>query len=166
MLNNAYQSLSEALSAAGILVLKHGSENRSRLIETFRRDISSVLFGTDSFWEGVDVEGSALEMVIITRLPFRVPTEPVIEARVEYIEKNGGNAFYEYTVPQAVIKFKQGFGRLIRRKTDRGMVIILDKRVKSKAYGRMFLHSLPKCRVVNGETDTILAEIRDFFAEK
>lgn len=166
MLNQSYQKLEEPLKSVGILPLKQGTDTRTRLLDTFRRDISSVLFATDSFWEGVDVEGEALEVVIIVKLPFRVPTEPIIEARVEDIERKGGNAFYEYTVPQAVIKFKQGFGRLIRRKTDKGFVLILDKRVRSKPYGQIFLKSLPECCMVMGERTTVLEEVEKFFKKQ
>ena len=164
MLNTSFQNLEEPLKAAGILALKQGDGSRSQLLDTFRRDISSVLFGTDSFWEGVDVEGSALEVVVIIKLPFRVPTEPIVEARVEDIERKGGNAFYEYTVPQAIIRFKQGFGRLIRRRTDRGLVLILDKRVHSKSYGRLFLNSLPSCNSTIGDRNQVLGVIREFFS--
>lgn len=118
---------------------------RSRLIETFKADIDSVLFGVDSFWQGVDVPGEALSNVIITRLPFAVPDEPVTQARLEAIEARGGNAFLEYTVPEAVLKLKQGFGRLIRSRSDRGIVAILDPRVLTKRYGRQFLDALPPC---------------------
>jgi len=124
-----------------------------------------VLFATDSFWEGVDVHGESLESVIITKLPFRVPSEPIVEARLEAIEHRGGNAFLEYMVPHAAIKFKQGFGRLIRRKTDRGSVLILDRRIIQKYYGRVFLKSLPKCRVVAGPIQQVLSELEAFHAK-
>jgi ATP-dependent DNA helicase DinG len=97
-----------------------------------------VLFGLDSFWEGVDVRGNSLKCLIITKLPFEVPTEPLVMARTEIIESQGGNPFYEYTLPRAVLKFKQGVGRLIRSKTDTGRIIICDERIETKAYGRMF----------------------------
>ncbi|HPR88955.1 MAG TPA: helicase C-terminal domain-containing protein, partial [bacterium] len=115
------------------------------------------------FWEGVDVEGEALENVIISKLPFKVPNEPVIEARWEAIERAGGNAFMEYAVPLAVLKFKQGFGRLIRRKTDRGSVIVFDNRVVKKAYGKRFMRSLPPCRTVVGGKELVFAEMVKFF---
>ena len=104
-----------------------------------------MIFGVDSFWQGVDVPGEALSNVIITRLPFSVPSHPLLEARLEDIRRRGGNPFVDYQVPEAVIKLKQGFGRLIRTKSDRGIVVILDPRVLTKPYGRTFLKSLPEC---------------------
>ncbi|MDZ4744066.1 MAG: helicase C-terminal domain-containing protein, partial [Verrucomicrobiota bacterium] len=118
---------------------------RHKLLQEFKQDTDSVLFGTDSFWTGVDVPGQALSNVIITRLPFAVPDSPVIEARLEYIEANGGNSFADFSVPEAVLKFRQGVGRLIRSKKDSGIVAILDSRIITKPYGKSFLNSLPPC---------------------
>ena len=120
---------------------------RGRLLEQFKSTPRSVLFGTDSFWMGVDVPGDALSNVIITRLPFAVPDHPLIEAKLELITERGGDAFTEYSLPEAILKFRQGVGRLIRTKTDRGVIVVLDNRIVTKPYGRSFLRALPKCPV-------------------
>jgi ATP-dependent DNA helicase DinG len=162
-LDFVHQKLKDELKEAGIHPLKQGETQRSELLNRFRSDPASVLFATDSFWEGVDVAGDALQCVILPRLPFRVPTEPIQEARVEAIEAAGGNAFLEYSVPQAVIKFRQGFGRLIRSKRDRGAVVVLDKRIVTKRYGRLFLESLPGVRVVKGPGKGVHMALETFF---
>ena len=105
-----------------------------------------MLFATDSFWEGVDVPGESLRQVVIVKLPFGVPSDPVFSARSEIIEKNGGNSFMELSVPEAVIKFRQGFGRLIRRGDDKGAVVVLDRRIIEKRYGSIFVSSVPRTR--------------------
>ena len=121
--------------------------SRSRMLEKFKSSQDGVLFGTDSFWTGVDVPGEALSNVIITRLPFAVPDHPLIEAKLEFIESNGGDPFTEYSLPEAILKLRQGVGRLIRTKTDQGIIVILDNRILSKAYGKSFLQALPRCPV-------------------
>ncbi|GBD39305.1 putative ATP-dependent helicase DinG [bacterium HR37] len=163
LLDKVYGRVYRELEDSGILCLRQGSSPRSRLLDRFRVEDKSVLFATDSFWEGVDIPGDALRLLIITRLPFRVPTDPIIEARVQYLENQGINSFLEYTVPLAVLKFKQGFGRLIRTKTDKGVVMVLDKRIISKYYGKYFLNSLPRCRRVVGGVEEVVDEICAFF---
>jgi len=129
-------------------LLKQGDAPRSELLSTFREDIHSVLFATGSFWEGVDVEGESLSLVIMDKLPFANPTDPLVKARTEHVRKVGGNPFMSYAVPQAAISLKQGFGRLIRSATDQGIVAILDSRVCTKRYGKVFLDTLPPATVV------------------
>ncbi len=162
LLRKTAREMRDELEAANMSLLIQGTENRDELLRRFRAESNAVLFGTDSFWAGVDVVGDALRSVIITKLPFRVPTEPIIEARTEYIEKHGGNSFLQYTVPMAVIKFRQGFGRLIRSKTDYGMVAVLDRRVIGKYYGKWFLQSLPECTQFVGPLEDAVAKAAAF----
>jgi ATP-dependent DNA helicase DinG len=149
MLIDAGNRLKDRIEEAGYPLLVQGQNApRKILIERFRATENAVLFGTASFWQGIDVQGETLRNVIIVKLPFAVPDEPIVEARLEVIQREGGNPFMEYSVPEAIIKLKQGFGRLIRSKTDRGIVVLLDSRVTSKRYGKLFLDSLPGCRRV------------------
>jgi ATP-dependent DNA helicase DinG len=129
------------------ILIQGGGAPRSKLLEQFKSTPRSVLFGTDSFWGGVDVPGEALSNVIITRLPFAVPDHPLIEAKLELIEERGGDPFTEYSLPEAILKLRQGVGRLIRTKSDRGIIVILDNRIVTKPYGRAFMQALPKCPV-------------------
>jgi ATP-dependent DNA helicase DinG len=146
MLQAAARALTPWLAQRNIaLYSQSDGMPRSKMVDAFKADVDSVIFGVDSFWQGVDVPGESLSNVIITRLPFSVPTHPLLEARLEDIRRRGGNPFVEYQVPEAVIKLKQGFGRLIRTRSDRGIVVILDPRVLTKPYGRTFLKSLPDC---------------------
>lgn len=165
-LDFVYERLEDELRTRGIRPLCQGKDSRSRLLQAFREDASSVLFGTDSFWEGVDVAGESLQCVIVTRLPFRVPTEPILEARAQAIEQAGGNAFMKYSVPQAVIKLRQGFGRLIRRRNDWGAVVVLDNRIVTKYYGRAFLSSLPDVPVVRGSSEKVWNALEQFYRDK
>ena len=162
LLETVYRNIHGDLEEQGILTLKQGAFPRSRLLDKFRIEDNSVLFATDSFWEGVDVPGDALKLVIIARLPFRVPTEPIIEARVEYMENQGLNSFTDYSVPVAVLKFKQGFGRLIRTRTDKGAVLVLDRRIISKFYGKYFLNSLPDSARLMDSSENIIKNLKRF----
>ena len=132
-----------------------GSASKSELLKRFRETPNAVLFATSSFWQGVDVRGEQLSCVIIDKLPFAVPSDPIIAARQRHIEEQGGSSFYEYSVPQAIISLKQGLGRLIRSTTDRGVLAVLDPRLRTKMYGQQFLKSLPPCRVTSNVDDLI-----------
>ncbi len=149
MMDEVYDAVVPDLVAIGVTSFKQGGElSRTDMLQAFREDTDSVLFGTSSFWEGVDVRGEALSNVIITRLPFEVPTHPVMEARVKQIKESGGDEFSEFSLPEAILRLKQGFGRLIRTTNDKGIVVILDPRVKTRSYGKAFLRSLPDCEIV------------------
>lgn len=149
LLQRVGDRMEEFFEDQDLQLLRQGrGRSRAQLIDEFKKDISSVLFGTDSFWTGVDVPGKALTNVIITRLPFAVPDHPLTQARLEKIEEGGGNSFMEYSVPEAILKLRQGVGRLIRSGEDEGMVVLLDNRVLSKRYGKSFLNALPEAPVV------------------
>ena len=142
----AYSTCQYELCKNGINVFKQGDDDRFRLLDKFKNDETSALFATDSFWQGIDVPGSSLSQVIIVKLPFSVPNDPVFAARAEEVERRGGSSFMELSLPEAVIKFRQGFGRLVRRSTDRGAVVVLDRRIMEKRYGKIFLDSLPQTK--------------------
>jgi len=163
LMGRVYQLIGASLADAGLTPMRQGEINRHLLLSRFKKERNAVLFATDSFWEGVDVQGRALELVVITRLPFRVPTEPILEARAEHLAAAGHDPFMEYAIPQAVLKFKQGFGRLIRSRSDRGAVLLLDSRLLSKNYGRVFLRSLPETRLVKGGSDQVCEAMAAFF---
>jgi ATP-dependent DNA helicase DinG len=161
-LRDTYNAAAPVLSGEGIRCLKQGDDDRGRLLGDFLKDTGSVLFATDSFWEGVDAPGDTLRLVILARLPFRTPNDPVFEARREYLERGGGNAFMDLSLPEAVMKFKQGFGRLMRRSSDHGVVAVLDNRLLKKRYGEFFLRSLPETRTSFGESGGMLTDAERF----
>jgi len=161
-LTSAYNAAKQELSSLDIRCLKQGDDDRTRLLQTFVSDTQSCLFATDSFWEGVDAPGDTLRLVIISRLPFRTPGDPVFEARREAIEKQGGNPFMELSLPHAVTKFKQGFGRLMRRSADNGIVVVLDSRLHKKKYGDIFLAALPETKTSFSSMDNILKDMENF----
>lgn len=141
--------LAPVFAECDIELLVHGEQlSRSAILDRFREDRRSVIFGTDSFWEGVDVPGDALTTVIITKLPFAAPDRPDVEARIEHIRKRGGEPFRTFQLPEAILKFKQGVGRLIRSKRDRGTIVVLDSRIVAKSYGSQFLTALPPCNTI------------------
>jgi DNA polymerase-3 subunit epsilon/ATP-dependent DNA helicase DinG len=164
MLNAVSDLIKPALEAEGILVLAHGTDGSPRqMLSALRENPRTVLLGTASFWEGVDVAGEALSLLVIVRLPFAVPTDPIYQARSALYDE----PFDQYALPQAVLRFRQGFGRLIRTKTDRGVLLVLDGRVRGRRYGEAFLRSLPRCtlrevlsREVPGEIQTWLTSVR------
>lgn len=155
-MNRVYAEVAPHLEEIGYAPLKQGDGPRDLLLEQFRRDTGSVLFGVDSFWEGVDVPGEALSCVIIARLPFEVPDEPLVEARCEYLRSLGKDPFQEYTLPRTAIRLKQGFGRLIRTRTDRGAVVVLDHRLATRRYGRYLMAALPPVRTTTDLTEVAL----------
>ncbi|HUV07268.1 MAG TPA: helicase C-terminal domain-containing protein, partial [Spirochaetia bacterium] len=162
MLNATFVAVQPALSSLGISVLRQGDEDRNRLLVRFREETASVLFATDSFWEGVDAPGEALEVLVLCRLPFRVPTEPIFRARTEAVTAGGGNAFLELALPDTAIKLKQGFGRLMRRGGDYGIVLILDSRIVKRSYGEYLLRSLPETARSIKERKYLLEDIENF----
>lgn len=149
MLRNCASRLSRWLSQNGYTLFSQSDGMpRGQMVQKFKQTPGAVLFGTDSFWQGVDVPGDALQNVIITKLPFSVPDHPLLQARLHQIKERGGQPFSEYQLPEAIIKLRQGFGRLIRGHSDKGMVVILDPRMQTRGYGKAFLKSLPECQVV------------------
>jgi len=147
LLNEIGKQLKELYNGDMDIFMQGEGKSRMKLLNDFRLNINSVLLGLDSFWLGVDVPGEALSNLILTKLPFAVPDHPLIQARLEFIERNGGNSFMDYTLPEAVLKFRQGVGRLIRSKSDTGIIAILDKRILSKPYGKYFINSIDECPI-------------------
>lgn len=164
LLQSTYLRAQAALKASGIPLLRQGEEDRSKLLSRFKELEASVLFATDSFWEGVDAPGETLEVLILSRLPFRVPSDPILQARMEALKQRGGNPFWDLALPDAVMRLKQGFGRLMRKKTDWGVVLILDSRVATRQYGSFFLASLPETRKILAPSSRVLEVIEDFMA--
>ena len=169
VLFTSYESLKSAhRNTAAILrgfpgrIMKQGDDDNGKLLEDFKKEKESVLFATDSFWQGVDIPGESLSQVIIVKLPFTVPNDPVFVARAEAIEKRGGSSFMELSVPEAVIKFRQGIGRLIRRSDDKGVVVVLDRRVYEKRYGNIFITSMPECKKMYEPLSEITKRINSF----
>jgi len=161
-LRATYGVVQPVLEEEGIPVLGQGVDGSPRkVLDRFKANPNSLLLGTTSLWEGVDIAGKALSVLVIARLPFGVPSDPVLSARSELFD----DPFNQYLVPMAVLKFKQGFGRLIRSHSDRGVVIVLDNRIQTKAYGRVFLESLPKCTVVRGSLRQIPQEVVEWLGE-
>ena len=155
--NQSMAALFELVSSRiGYPCFLQGSMSKAGILEKFRETPNAVLFATSSFWQGVDVRGDQLSCVIIDKLPFAVPSDPIVAARSKFIDDNGGRSFFDYSVPQAVISLKQGIGRLIRSRTDRGVIAILDPRLRTKSYGRDFLSSLPRMRIT-GELNDVAA---------
>jgi ATP-dependent DNA helicase DinG len=150
--------------AAGRPLLVHGEESRDLLLRRFRESGRAVLLGTSSYWEGVDVAGHALRGLLIAKLPFRVPTEPITAAHCEAIAENGGDPFAEYMVPHAALRLKQGFGRLIRSSSDRGAIVIADSRVATKSYGATLLRALPPAKRILVHWDEVSRHLMEFYA--
>ncbi len=164
LLQEMYEQTVSRLRDSNLLILKQGDDHRARLLERFNRDESSVLFATQSFWEGVDAPGNSLRLLIITRLPFPVPSEPIHQARCDALEAEGKSSFMHLSVPEAIMRFTQGFGRLMRTATDHGVVIVSDTRIQTKRYGSLFLQSLPETRRSQRNSDELLPEIQSFLA--
>jgi len=163
MLSQCYEFLKDFARKEKLELFRQGDLSRHLLLQKFQSAQSPVLLGTDSFWEGVDIPGDQLKLVIIMKLPFQVPTDPLVQAHIERLEEEGRDPFMEYSVPHAAMKFKQGFGRLIRRQTDRGCVLCLDKRIMTKAYGKLFIKTLPPAKVVFDKKENLMAVVKNFY---
>jgi ATP-dependent DNA helicase DinG len=162
MLRKTYELIKESGLLEDFALIAQGitAGSRSRLTRNFQRFDKAILFGTSSFWEGVDIPGEDLSCLIIVRLPFSPPGEPLTEAKCDHIRQRGGNPFSEYSLPEAVLRFKQGFGRLVRTSTDKGIVFVFDRRVLTTSYGRAFLQSIPPVPVRKASIDKIIPFIQ------
>lgn len=163
MLRQCHEQMAARMKEGRFTLLKQGDDNRQSLLNSFKTSERAVLFGTDSFWEGVDVSGEALRCVVIVKLPFKVPTEPITQARTEALVAQGRNPFVDYSLPNAIVKFKQGFGRLIRNRRDRGCIVCLDSRILTKQYGKQFLDSLPFCQQLRVPRGQLAEQMRAFY---
>ncbi|MBC6713465.1 helicase C-terminal domain-containing protein [Treponema sp. Marseille-Q3903] len=164
-LKSAHKTVSLKLRGFTGRIMKQGDDDNGKLLDAFKKEKESVLFATDSFWQGIDIPGESLSQVIIVKLPFTVPNDPVFVARAEAIEKKGGSSFMELSVPEAVIKYRQGIGRLIRRSDDKGVVVVLDRRIYEKRYGQIFIASMPDCKKVYEPLSEITKKINAFIFE-
>ncbi|MFP4204922.1 MAG: helicase C-terminal domain-containing protein [Spirochaetaceae bacterium] len=162
MLTATYEAVRPALVELGITSFRQGQDERSRLLTGFNSDTASVLFATQSFWQGVDAPGETLTLLVLCKLPFRVPTHPIQRARMEAVKRENGNPFRDLSLPDAVTRLKQGFGRLMRHRTDRGVVLLTDARVVKKSYGRVFFNSLPETARSVKEASRLLQDVEDF----
>lgn len=163
MLGRCFEKLAPQLQREGLNPMQQGDLGRFALLEKFKTTPGAILFATDSFWEGVDVPGDALRCIVLVRLPFKVPSDPFYVARAEALVANGLDPFKEESLPQAVMKFKQGFGRLMRQKNDRGCILVLDRRLLTRSYGKAFLGSVPECQTCFGSKQKMLDAMRKFY---
>jgi ATP-dependent DNA helicase DinG len=165
-LKSVYRAAQSGLSGFQGTLLKQGDDDNAHLLDLFRSEKESVLFATDSFWQGIDVPGESLSQVIMVKLPFSVPNDPVFTARAEAVERRGGSSFMELSVPEAVMKFRQGVGRLIRRSDDRGTVVVLDRRIYEKRYGSIFLNSIPESKRMYEPLEKIVLNVHEFIFDR
>ncbi len=165
-LNEMFSILKESLLDGGLIPLKQGEASREELLSKMAKNSNVVLFATSSFWEGIDIQGDNLRCVIIEKLPFDSPSDPIYKAKVELLESKGINPFLNYSIPRAVLRLKQGMGRLIRSKTDKGVIAIMDNRIKTQRYGSIFLNSIPPSKIICGSLNQIIREAENFFVSR
>jgi len=166
-LNATYEALSDDFFAADVRLMAQGKGmGRSAMLKEFKKHTKSVLFGTNSFWEGIDVPGESLSLLILYKIPFMVPSEPIVEAFMERLQAEGKDSFMHYMLPNAILKYRQGFGRLIRHKTDRGLVVVLDNRLVTKHYGRYFIDTVPSRTTIASTPIEIYDVVGNWFTPK